>query len=54
MFMINLTMRSLSQVFTYVTNAPPTVIWYGTSVSVFSFMVITHELFIKRGINRCW
>jgi len=22
--------------------APPTVIWYGTSVSVFSFMVITY------------
>ena len=41
--------RPLSQVFT---NAPPTVIWYGTSVSVFSFIVTTHELFINRGINR--
>ena len=32
--------------------APSTVIWYGTSVSVLSFMVITHKLFINRGINR--
>jgi len=31
---------------------PTHVIWYGTSVSVFSFMVITHKLFINRGVNR--
>ena len=39
------------------TNAPPTVIWYGTSVSVLSFIssykVITHEIFINGVINRC-
>ena len=34
------------------TNAPPIIIWYGATVSVFSFMVITHKLFINRGINR--
>jgi len=46
------TTRSLFHRFSHTqTNAPPTVIWYGPSLSVFSFMVITHKLFINRGIN---
>ena len=43
--------RPLYQVFTYVIE--PTVIWYGTSVGVFSFIVITNKIFINHGINRC-
>ena len=43
--------RPLSQYFTYINKCPTHLIWYGTSVSVFSFIVITHKLFINHGIN---
>ena len=35
------------------TNVPYQMTVGGALVSVFSSMVITHKLFINRGINRC-
>ena len=45
--------KSLTLSHSYINKCPTHrhLVW--TSVSVFSFMVITHKLFINRGINRC-